>query len=38
MIVEQGNKFQNIFIISVFKLIMAKNAAIRRNCCMGLYF
>jgi len=27
-----------IFIINVLELIMVKNAAICRTCCMGLYF
>jgi len=38
MIMAQDNKFQEIFIINVLELIMVKNAAKCRTCCMGLYF
>jgi len=38
MIMAQDNKFQEIFIINGLELIMVKNTAICRTCCMGLYF
>jgi len=37
MIMSQGNTFQKFHIISVLELIMLKNVAICRTCCMGLY-
>jgi len=38
MNMAQHNKFQEIIIINVLELIMVKNGAICRTCCMGLYF
>ena len=37
MIMPQ-DKFQEMVIINVLELIMVKNAAICRSCCMGLHF
>jgi len=38
MIMPQDKKFQEIIIINVLELIMVKNTAIYRSCCMGLHF